>query len=213
MLAPLRDTTRASWTIRRPLPPIEGESLDGFIGRVAAHNLLDNAHTITSEGGVGYGHRPDLSTRGWDGLPAVAECLQVDVSHLQARSYPLANSARDLRLFFGTPIERRHLETRTRRFSPGSLSLSAHHRALWQLRIFPFCIETWEYLIDRCPRCNALQRWYRTQRHRAVRLLRRRPAASTHKPRTSGTSRSCSGSRRTHPSRSGLPPGAPENAT
>ena len=162
MPAPLRASAHASWTVRRPLPPIEGESLDGFIARVAAHTLVDNALAISSLGGVAYGHRPDLSTHGWEGLPAVAECLQVDIADLQQRSYPLIDPARDLRLFFGTPLERRHFEVRTRRFSPAGLRLSNHHRALWQLRIFPFCIETWEYLLDRCPRCHAPQRWYRT---------------------------------------------------
>lgn len=162
MPAALRSSARASWTVRRPLPPIEGESLDGLIARVAAHNMVDNALAISSLGGVAYGHRPDLSTHGWEGLPAVAECLQVDIADLQHRSYPVTDPARDLRLFFGTPLERRHLELWTRRFSPAGLRLSAHHRALWQLRLFPFCIETWEYLLDRCPRCHAAQRWYRT---------------------------------------------------
>lgn len=161
MPAPLRASARASWTVRRPLPPIEGESLDGFIARVAAHNMVDKALAISSLGGVSYGHRPDLSTHGWEGLPAVAECLQVDIADLHHRSYPLTDPARDLRLFFGTPLERRHLELRTRRFSPAGLRLSNHHRALWQLRLFPFCIETWEHLLDKCPRCHAAQRWYR----------------------------------------------------
>jgi hypothetical protein len=162
MPAPLPASAQASWTVRRPLPPIDGESLDGFMARVAAHNMVDNALAISSLGGVAYGHRPDLSTHGWEGLPAVAECLQVEIADLQHRSYPLTDPARDLRLFFGTPLERRHLELRTRRFSPTGLRLSSHHRALWQLRLFPFCIESWEYLLDRCLRCHAVQRWYRT---------------------------------------------------
>lgn len=160
--APRRAPTHATWTIRRPLVPIEGESLDGFIARVAAHNMLENALAITSLGGVIYGHRPDLSLNGWDSLHAVAKCLKVGPRDLQGRSYPPTEDERDFRLFFGTPVERRHLEIRTRRFSPSALRLSAHHRALWQLRLLPFCSETWEYLLDRCPRCYSVQRWYRT---------------------------------------------------
>ncbi|HEX8226021.1 MAG TPA: hypothetical protein VF605_19615 [Allosphingosinicella sp.] len=180
MPTPLRASARASWTVRRPLPPIEGESLDGFIARIAAHNMLDNALAITTLGGVIYGHVPRLSTHGWEGLHSVAQCLDVPIEALQQRSYPPVEPLRDLRLFFGVPIERRHLEIRTRRFSPAALQISPHHRAAWQLRPFPFCTETWQYLIDRCPRCSGLQRWHRTNGiercDHCVEDLRRAPA-------------------------------------
>src|SRR3954465_10192456 len=152
----------ATWQVRRPLEPLPDESLDGFVARVAAYNDLDNALAISSQGGVRYGHRPHLATQGWDGLPAVAQCLKVDVVELYRRSYPLAAGSKELREFFGTALDRRHLDTCTRRFSPAALRLSPHHRALWQIRLFPFCTETWEYLVERCPRCQAVQRWYRT---------------------------------------------------
>ncbi|MGZ8284049.1 MAG: TniQ family protein [Allosphingosinicella sp.] len=148
--------------MRRPLEPFPDESLDGFVARVAAHNHLENALAISAQGGVLYGHRPHLTTQSWEGLPTVAKCLKVDVAELHRRSYPLAAGSKELREFFGTAIDRRHLDTRIRRFSPAALQLSPHHRAQWQIRLFPFCTETWEYLVDRCPRCHAVQRWYRT---------------------------------------------------
>lgn len=152
----------AAWQVRRPLAPICNESLDGYIARAAAHNLIDNALSLTSLAGVVYGHKPLLSTHAWNGLPAVARCLRVDVDELRHRSHPLEDPTRDLRRFFGTAVEGRHLEILTRRFAPAALDISAHHRAVWRLRPFPYCTQTWQYLTDRCPRCSGIQRWYRT---------------------------------------------------
>lgn len=151
---------RAPWRVEAPLAPIEGESLDGLIARVAAANWIENALTITSLAGVVYGHKPTLSTSGWDGLPILADCLQVDLDELQHRSYP--TDAEGRRTFYGAPIERNDLDLSVRRFAPAALSISPHHRALWQLRAFPFCAETWQYLVERCPRCGAIQRWHHT---------------------------------------------------
>jgi hypothetical protein len=153
--------TQAPWRVEAPLQPIGGESLDGFIARVAAANWIENTLRITSLAGVMYGHKPTLATHGWEGLPILADCLQIDVEELRRRSYPAVEST-NRRQFFGADVERRDIETRVRRFAPAGLEKSPHHRALWQLRPFPFCSETWQYLLDRCPRCEAVQRWYHT---------------------------------------------------
>jgi hypothetical protein len=151
---------RAPWRVEAPLAPIEGESLDGFIARVAAANWIENALTITSLAGVIYGHKPTLSTSNWEGLPILADCLQTDLEQLQRRSYPTVSDGR--RVFLGIPMARNDIDIAVRRFSPSALAISPHHRALWQLRAFPFCAETWQFLADRCPRCNAFQRWHHT---------------------------------------------------
>lgn len=59
------------------------------------------------------------------------------------------------------PFQRRRLEIKNRRVSPASLRASAHHRARWQIRLLPFCSESWEYLIDTCPSdaCGKPLRW------------------------------------------------------
>ena len=151
---------RAPWRIEAPKPVIMGESLDGYIARVAAANWIENALTITSLAGVIYGHKPTLSTSNWDGLPIIADCLRVDVEELQIRSYPTDEDGR--RVFFGVPVPRNDIDIAVRRFAPAALSISPHHRALWQLRAFPFCCETWQYLVDRCARCERIQRWHHT---------------------------------------------------
>lgn len=153
------DVAKAPWRVEAPLTPIAGESLDGFIARVAAASWIDNAFTITSLAGARYGHRSTLATHAREGLPIVADCLQVDVEDLYSRFYPATNVLAQ-RKFFGVSVHRRDIETGIRRFAPAAMEISPHHRALWQLRPFPFCSETWQYLLERCPRCDAIQRWY-----------------------------------------------------
>ncbi|WP_338503100.1 hypothetical protein V6R86_06765 [Sphingomonas kaistensis] len=159
-MATVSQHARAPWQVEAPQAPIAGESLDGYIARVAAANWIENALTITSLAGVIYGHKPTLSTSNWDGLPIIADCLRVDVEELQSRSYPTDSNGR--RVFFGVPVPRNDIDIAVRRYAPAALSISPHHRALWQLRAFPFCCETWQYLVDRCARCERIQRWHHT---------------------------------------------------
>lgn len=148
----------APWRIGRPIPPVPGESLDGYVARVAASNWIDKVVDLSRLAGVRYAVSPVLTTQCWDGLPVLADCLGVDVVELQVRSYPKAEIPGH-RLFFGLPVGRGEIESYKRRFAPKSFAIAGHHRALWQLRSFPFCDETWQYLIDQCPRCGAIQRW------------------------------------------------------
>ena len=154
--------TAAPWRVDRRHSPIPGESLDGYVARVCALEHLPTALEVTAMAGVVYGHRADLGLSCWDGLATVADCLRVDVAELQSRSHPRkADGTRD---FFGLAIDERHLESHVRRFSPESLAISPHHRALWALRPIPFCDVSWEFLTDRCHRsfCGAVQRWHHT---------------------------------------------------
>lgn len=144
--------------VGRPIRPIPGESLDGYVARAAADNWIEKVIDLSGLAGVRHAASPLLSTHCWNGLPALADCLGIDVEELRLRSYP-QSELRAHQLFFGVPVNRGELEIYKRRFAPKSLALSGHHRALWHLRSFPFCHETWQYLVDRCPRCDRTQRW------------------------------------------------------
>jgi hypothetical protein len=144
-----------------PLAPIPGESLMGLIARVAAYNVIDDTLSITSQAGQRYGHRTSLVYDADADLGALGVALRVDESELRARAHPaLGNRTSE---FFGLTISSYHLETRMRRFSPGSLAKASYHRAAWQYRPIPFCTESWEYLTDRCDACGHRQRWYHAQ--------------------------------------------------
>lgn len=138
--------------------PFVGESLNGYISEITAMNELVKVAHLSSLGGVTFANRPTLSTTCWDEFPALAEVLEIDVAELQLRSNRLIKGDPTRRAFFGTTIHRADLRTSTRFFAPSALALSEHHRALWQHRL-PFDIDTGEILLDRCHRCDAIQRW------------------------------------------------------
>lgn len=64
--------------------------------------------------------------------------------------------------FFGSQIRRAYRETTVRRISPRALSVSPYHRAIWEIRIFGFCTDTRELLLDSCPVCGKGLGWQRT---------------------------------------------------
>lgn len=151
------------WRVSRPLPIIEGESLDGYVARIAAAHHFPRIAEITQLGGAEVGERSHAAFCDAEGLEAIAGCLQVDAERLQQHA-PLSSPDGSKRTMFGIELAKDHLQFTYRRFSPSALKASPHHRALWTLRLFPFCTETWEYLVDRCPHpaCRRQQRWRRT---------------------------------------------------
>lgn len=61
--------------------------------------------------------------------------------------------------WFGTPIDRRQMDTVTRRISPSSLRETLAHRSSWMLRTLSFCPITMELLISNCPTCLKRLGW------------------------------------------------------
>ncbi len=55
--------------------------------------------------------------------------------------------------WFGSPIERRHIEASVRRFAPRSLENGRHYRASWGVRLLDYCPITMELLVSECPQC------------------------------------------------------------
>lgn len=141
-------------------PPIEGESLDGYLADITGDNDLYRVQHLSSVAGTTYGHRPNLATMLWQGLPALAKLLDVHVGELELRSYPLDPDDTARRAFFGTTVHRADLRARKRFFAPSALLTSPHHRAMWQLRL-PYDWETGELLVSTCAMdwCGKTQRW------------------------------------------------------
>lgn len=153
----------APWQMSSSLPIIEGESLDGYVARVAAAHHFPRMAEITQLGGADVDDRAHASFCDGEGLAAIADCLQVDPERLRQHA-PLSSPDGNTRTMFGAELSKDHFQFTYRRFSPSALKASPHHRALWTLRLLPFCTETWEYLVDRCPHpaCQRQQRWRRT---------------------------------------------------
>lgn len=154
---------RAPWQVTRVLPLIAGESLDGYIARVAAAHHMPRMAKITEITGEIDSYRPHASFCDAIGLEILADCLRIDPDIIRLHAPQWSPNAKILNLF-GIPILRDYLQFSYRRFSPKALSMSAHHRGLWQLRLLPVCTETWEYLEEHCPNpsCRRRQIWRRT---------------------------------------------------
>ena len=151
------------WRVKRILPLIAGESLDGYVARVAAAHHMPRMTQITEVTGEIDAHRPNASFCSDAGLQILADCLGIDLESARLHSPSWSPDTKVLNLF-GTPVPRTLLQFSYKRFSPKALSISAHHRGLWQVRQLPICIETWEYLEERCPNpsCRRRQLWRRT---------------------------------------------------
>lgn len=152
--------TDRSFTPEPDPAPIRGESLDGFIARHAAAEGYPNTLELTSLAGARWAHRPVVALAEPEDLVALADCMGVAHDGLVLRSSPYVSEAR--RRFFEVELDHRSFVARRRLFSPASLADSPHHRALWTLRPFPFCEESWELLQHRCPdpACSTVQRWH-----------------------------------------------------
>jgi hypothetical protein len=143
-------------------PPIVGESLLGFVARNAEKHGIRKMRSVLKAAGIDT-LRPDtLPMVHADAAVSLARAFKTSKEEIASRFYRSTtvpgrpDSSID---FFGTPIRLCYRQSGRRRVSPTSLAKSAHHRAFWELRVFPFCPESMEFLIDECPACKAALGW------------------------------------------------------
>jgi hypothetical protein len=143
-----------------PLEPMLDESIRGYLARTADWNCFDSRTDLLRLVGLTYVRR-DLSDRIAAEITATSGVLGIEGEALRRILNPTIGGNPEVVDYFGLPFQRRRFEFRDRRVSPASLRRSAHHRARWQIRLLPFCPESWEHLIDRCPseRCGKPLRW------------------------------------------------------
>jgi predicted DNA-binding transcriptional regulator AlpA len=141
-----------------PLEPLPDESIAGFILRTARWNYLDCASLLRSINAV---HSSMSIWACVASAPAeAASRLGTSLQEIKLRAYaPSAPGEKHMIDYFGTPLERYRLNLHTRRISPESLRVSVHHRANWEIAALNFCPESWEFLIDQCPRCRGKLTW------------------------------------------------------
>jgi hypothetical protein len=153
------------------------ESFNGAVSRWADQVAgLEKLGEITSHAGVIYGHRQTAPFASPDHIRALAAAMNVDAAELLARATPRISAqvtgAQDRHNFFGTLIPSFLIAKNFRRYAPGAFARSladpdigtAYDRAIWHIRLFPFDIDTWEFLLDRCPSpdCNVRPGWQHT---------------------------------------------------
>lgn len=136
--------------------PIRGESLPGFVMRIAAANFYAHGTYIHDAAGIQTRRAHCVASVGPEEIAGLKALLGPDADHLETMLYrklPILGHHD----FFGTPMRDIHREVSRRRVSPRGLMASPHIRAVWSLR--PICFDpmTRERLLDHCPVCgNAL---------------------------------------------------------
>lgn len=144
--------------------PIPGESLRGLVTRSCRANDLPNSWGLLQHLGQSHRNRVLVSEDQKIDPAELAYAIRVTEEEVRSRRYEPLGAGRVS--FFGINVNGRRIETSIRRFSPAAFSLERghFHRAAWELRDLPFCLEAWDMLQDRCG-CEGsgiIQGWTRT---------------------------------------------------
>jgi len=149
MAVKIRGATRGA-SLLFPLEPKLDESIRGYLARAADWNCFDSRTDLLRLSGITYVRR-DLSDRIAAEISPVSGLLGIRSEALRRILNPTIDGNPEVIDYFGLSFQRRRFEFKSRRVSPASLAASAHHRARWQIKLLPFCPESWEHLIDTCP--------------------------------------------------------------
>lgn len=143
--------------------PIPKESLRGLVYRACAANDLPNSWGLLQYLGQQHRNRVLVSEDPNIDPAELAFAIGVADHEVYSRRYQLESGRLS---FFGLELNPRSINTRDRRFSPVAFQRSGvrFHRALWELRDIPFCLEGWDMLQDMCgcERKGVVQGWTRT---------------------------------------------------
>lgn len=138
-----------------PETPLEGESLLGFCVRTIEGNFLPHLQSLLQEAGQRYRNRHVDVLRGDLPSESLAALLGVELNVADAMR---GRQEGDLLVYRGARMKPADLCSTYRRFAPGALTRSPHHRAAWSIRTLPVCADTLEILQARCV-CGRLQTW------------------------------------------------------
>lgn len=138
-----------------------GEGLMSMMVRTAEKNVLGRLHRMAHFAELSDSRVDSIPFTRWNDATALASVLSVGVDHVRERMHPpvLHSSADDYVDWYGTPLHRRYIETRQRRFSLASLSALGHDLAIWSLKPLLFCPDSLELLVDRCGECDRPISW------------------------------------------------------
>ncbi len=140
---------------------IEGESFNGAVARWAATAWVDRMLDLTRAAGVRIYLRHTAAGASAANIRWLAKEMEVDPQELHWRATPQVNGdnvTNGQRAFYGLLVPATMIEGLARRYAPAAFCLpnGEYHRALWDLRLFPVCVETGQPLQTQChdPNCN-----------------------------------------------------------
>ena len=140
--------------------PIPGESLLGFIARNADIHGVDKIASALLPAGLENPKTDAFATSYERQVDVLASLFMTTPEEVRSRMYlPWAGGDGVDVNFHGTRMRPKYLRWVHRRFSPTSLRISGHHRALWDLLVLSFCPESKEILLSECPHCQRKPAW------------------------------------------------------
>lgn len=131
--------------------PIQGESLPGYLARVAESNYLPSTGVLYDALGLDSAGLVTKLLQARENLADISNILSIAPTKLHAMiPEPIEDDA-DSILLNGLELRAHHFARRYRRVSPAALSVSPHHRFSWLVGALSYCPESWDLLIDQCP--------------------------------------------------------------
>lgn len=141
--------------------PFPGESLSSVLVRACEANVFTKTSHLLNLIGLPARASEALAFTHPTAAPALAKLLGTTTEEIESRMHPAAGE--DLGYstvhWFGSSIQRRHVEAPVRRFAPHSLAEHAHFPAIWAVRLLDFCPITTELLYSECPQCSRPLGW------------------------------------------------------
>lgn len=141
--------------------PDSDEGLLGWVAQNASEQFIASTFLILRAAGQAYRNKRHERKSGGLDAERLAEVMMTTPDLVRERLYDPVDDTGKVR-FFGATVQKWHINSNVRRFSPASLRQRCRHRGSWEHQLIPFCMRSWEFLASRCPRpdCRATQGWY-----------------------------------------------------
>lgn len=143
--------------LRTPIPE-EGESLNGFLLRVAEENGFEQSAWVLNAAGANL----TIATSPCD-LSALSQLLRLDTADLRRMAYwPMPPRPRAYLSFFDVELRNYHIQSDPCRVCPECLVEQGFCRAVWDARLACVCPSHGKQLLETCSSCSEPISWRRT---------------------------------------------------
>jgi hypothetical protein len=139
---------------------VQDESLLGFMARMGSENGRTRLVAVASIIDLHFKNIAELPFKKFD-LNLLAALLGIAPQEVKQRLYSirrLRKNEGNWTTFFDEFARRKYISTTIRRFCPAAWNRVPYHRAIWDVKAIPCCLETGQMLLDRCP-CGKILRW------------------------------------------------------
>lgn len=141
--------------LRLPYFPAYDESVCGAVAAACHAQRLRSIISGLEGGGIRLSRPGSIQIAEPSIINAVARIMHVEPSTLHDLAFRVGQVRGTVHLG-DLLLPRRMLDWNRRRIGPQSLSITPYHRSSWLNLALPYCLESLELLVDRCPTCGPL---------------------------------------------------------